>query len=198
MAAGTAVIGPAVELSAILSRSLDAVAVDRETQLPKVDGVVIVVGAEAESVLLTAQTAEQWDLAVNTAMWHILQALQRARASLLDDGGRIVVLTPTIGIAGAQGLVALTTAVEGIRAMVKSAARQWASESIVVNMAAAPLQLFAPGLATSAAHLTASAVSDDSQLLGSVIETVKFLLRRDIGYLVGETIVVDGGSVMLP
>jgi 3-oxoacyl-[acyl-carrier protein] reductase len=63
---------------------------------------------------------------------------------------------------------------------------------------AAPLQLFAPGSATSTAHLTASAVSEDSQLFGSVVETVKFLLRRDVGYLVGETIVVDGGSVMLP
>lgn len=199
MAAGTAVIGPAVELSATLAQSLDAVAVDtEETQLPRVDGVVIVVGADAEPVLLTAQTSEQWNLAVNTAMWRILHALQSARASLLDAGGRIVVLTPTIGIAGAQGLVAYTTAVEGVRAMVKSAARQWASESIVVNMVAAPLALFAPGLATFAAHLTASAVADDSPLFGSVVETVKFLLRRDVGYLVGETIVVDGGSVMLP
>jgi 3-oxoacyl-[acyl-carrier protein] reductase len=82
--------------------------------------------------------------------------------------------------------------------MVKSAARQWASENIVVNMVAAPLALFAPGLASSASHLTAPAVDDDSQLFNSVIETVRFLLRRDVGYVVGETIVVDGGSVMLP
>ena len=199
MVTGTAVIGPAVELSATLAHSLDAVFIDTaETQVPAVDGVVVVGGAEAESVPFTEQTPEEWDLAVNTAMWHSLQALQRAHASLLDAGGRIVVVTPTIGIAGAQGLVAYTTAVEGTRAMVKSAARQWASDSIVVNMVAAPLALFAPGLVSSAAHLTAPAVSDDSRLLDSVVETVKFLLRRDVAYLVGETVVVDGGSVMLP
>jgi 3-oxoacyl-[acyl-carrier protein] reductase len=169
-----------------------------ETQLPAVDGVVVVVGGDAEPVVFTAQTPEEWDLAVNTTMWHSLQALQRAHASLLDVGGRVVVVTPTIGIAGAQGLVDYTTAVEGIRAMVKSAARQWASESIVVNMVSAPLALFAPGLAAPAAHLTASAVGDDSRLFGSVVETVKFLLRPDVGYLVGETVVVDGGSMMLP
>ncbi len=199
VAAGTAVVGPAAGLSATLAETLGAVIVDTDdAQFPAVEGLIVVVGVDAESVLLTTQTSAAWDRTVNTGMWHILRALQRARAALLDAGGRIVVLTPTIGIPGAQGLVAYTTAVEGIRAMVKSAARQWASGGIVVNMVAAPLQLFAPGLAAAAAHLTAPAVEDGSQLFGSVVETVKFLLRRDMGYLAGETIVVDGGSVMLP
>jgi 3-oxoacyl-[acyl-carrier protein] reductase len=49
-----------------------------------------------------------------------------------------------------------------------------------------------------ASHLTAAAFPDDGTLLHSIVETTKFLLRRDIDQVVGATIVVDGGSVMLP
>ena len=67
---------------------------------------------------------------------------------------------------------------------------------MTVNLVAAPVSLFAPGL--DASHLTAAAFSDGSTLIHSVVETTKFLLRRDIDHLVGVTIVAHGGSVMLP
>ena len=82
--------------------------------------------------------------------------------------------------------------------MAKSAARQWASEGIQSILIAVPMHLFVPALRTSASHLTAAAVQDDETLIESVVETTKFLLRRDLKHLVGETIIVDGGSVMLP
>lgn len=110
--------------------------------------------------------------------------------------GRIVLVVPTIGMAGAAGSVGYTTAIEGIRAMAKSAARQWGSEGITVNMIAAPLSVFAAEVATS--HLSAAAVRDDATLTHSIVETAKFLLRDDLDHLTGETIVVDGGSAMLP
>jgi 3-oxoacyl-[acyl-carrier protein] reductase len=99
-------------------------------------------------------------------------------------------------MAGAAGLVDYTAAVEGIRAMAKSAARQWASEGITVNMIAAPLALFATD--GDASHLSAAAVQQDETLIHSVVETAKFLLRHDLDHLTGDTIIVDGGSVMLP
>lgn len=101
-------------------------------------------------------------------------------------------------MAGAARLVAYTTAVEGIRAMAKSAARQWKREDVSVNLVAAPLRLFTPEMDSFTAHLTAAVVHDDSTLLHTVVEAVKFLLRPDIDHLVGETIVADGGAVMLP
>jgi len=131
-------------------------------------------------------------------MWNALVALQAARLALTPPGGQIVVVLPTIGIAGSAGLVGYTTAVEGIRAMAKSAARQWLSEGIRVNMVGAPVRIFAPGLAGCDEHLTAAAVQDDSGLVHSVVATTKFLLRSDITHVVGETVIVDGGSVMLP
>lgn len=136
------------------------------------------------------------DAPVADTMWRALMALQRAHESMKATGGRIVVVLPTIGMAGAAGQVDYTTAVEGIRAMTKSAARQWGSAGIGVNMIAAPVHLFKPDADSS--HLTAAAVPDGPTLIHSVVEAAGFLLRADLTHLTGETIVVDGGSVMLP
>jgi 3-oxoacyl-[acyl-carrier protein] reductase len=132
--------------------------------------------------------------AVDT-MWQTLAALQTAHASM-TDGGRIVIVLPSIGIAGAAGLVDYTTALEGIRAMAKSAARQWATDGVGVNMLAVPVRLFRSEVDDS--HLTAAAVPADETLIHSIVETAGFLLRADVGHLTGETVIVDGGSVMAP
>ena len=97
-----------------------------------VDGAVIIAGAHPEEGHRGTLDVARWDR-VDATMWDTLTVLQRARQS----AKRIVLVTPTIGLAGAGELVAYTTAVEGIRAMAKSAARQWRSEGIVVNMVAA-------------------------------------------------------------
>jgi 3-oxoacyl-[acyl-carrier protein] reductase len=131
-------------------------------------------------------------------MWEALVTLQMAHAALENRGGRIVLVVPTVGIAGAAGLVSYTTAVEGIRAMAKSASRQWARDGVVVNFVAAPIRVFAEALSESDSHLTNAAVADDATLVHSLVETSKFLLRSDVQHLAGETIIVDGGSVMLP
>jgi 3-oxoacyl-[acyl-carrier protein] reductase len=143
-------------------------------------------GEEAEAMLTIDGADEE-------PMWEALLALQTAYRS---SAGRIVLILPTIGIAGAAAAVDYTTAIEGIRAMAKSAARQWASERIGVNIVAAPADLFTRDVDTS--HLSAAAVPDDGALIHSVVETARFLLRDDLPHVTGETVIVDGGSVMLP
>lgn len=134
--------------------------------------------------------------AADETMWHTLVALQAAHTSMVADGRRIVVILPTIGMSGAARLVDYTAAIEGIRSMAKSAARQWGSEGIAVNIIAAPVSLFRSDI--DASHLTSAAVPNDGMLIHSVVETAKFLLRGDIDHLTGQTVIVDGGSVMLP
>jgi 3-oxoacyl-[acyl-carrier protein] reductase len=82
--------------------------------------------------------------------------------------------------------------------MAKSAARQWASDNIAVNMVAAPLRLFAPTMGQLATHLSAPAIDDEATLVQTVVDTTTFLLRLDAALPVGATILADGGSVMLP
>jgi 3-oxoacyl-[acyl-carrier protein] reductase len=157
-------------------------------------GDVVVIECQAAE---TDIDAPDWLDRVDDAMWRVLVALQAAHSSMAGQGGRIALIVPMIGMAGAAGLTAYTTAIEGIRAMAKSAARQWRSDNVVVNMVAAPLRLFTPGL-DAEAHLTAAALQGDATLVRSVVESARFLLRPDLDHLVGETLIVDGGAVMLP
>lgn len=181
----TVVLGPGDPLTTALTDGLGAVAAELDAPLaPPIDAVVVVVGPGSTTV------------DAGETMWRALVALQHAHSALTQHAGRIVLVVPTIGIAGAAGEVGYTTAIEGIRAMAKSAARQWCSHGVTVNLVAAPVSLFAPGV--DASHLTAPAFCDDHTLIHSLVETTKFLLRRDLDHLVGATIVADGGSVMVP
>lgn len=193
--------GPADGIARGLADNLDAIIAEPVRDLPSdITGAVVVVGTDPppRPSDVVSLSGEDWDRIVDGMMWRTLTALQRARSTFTPGGGRIVVVLPTIGMAGAAQLVAYTTALEGIRSMAKSAARQWQPRGISVNLVAAPLRLFAPAMDAASAHLTAAVCHDDSTLLHSVAEAVTFLLRPDIGHVLGETIVVDGGSVMLP
>lgn len=201
MADKVVVIGVAGGVASALADGLGAVLGGHDTlSASDVHSVVIAVGAEPmpHRQEVTKVSSAQWDVRVGEMMWDALVTLQAAYSALKDRGGRIVLVVPTVGISGAVGLVPYTTAIEGIRAMAKSASRQWGRDGVVVNLIAAPVRLFAEGLSEADAHLTNSAVMNDSTLVYSIVETAKFLLRSDIEHLAGETIVADGGSVMLP
>jgi 3-oxoacyl-[acyl-carrier protein] reductase len=196
----TVLLGPSDGFCLALADRIGAPRHEIDSPLPEdTTGVVIVVGTDPVpmQMAVTEVSDDQWRQIVSGMVWRTLAALQRSRGAL-QAGGRIVVVVPTIGMAGAAGLVPYTTAVEGIRAMTKSAARQWHSAGIGVAIVAAPLRVFAPDLEALTTHLTAAAVTDDDTLVRSLSEAVTFLLRADVEYLAGATIVVDGGSVMLP
>lgn len=162
------------------------------------DGVVLVVGGEpASEQPFETMTPDRWHRDVELRIASVLAVLCDARVAM-PGGGRIVLVVPTLGITGAAGLVSYTTAVEGIRAMAKSAARQWAGAGIGVNTVAVPVGLIAPELASADAHLTAPALGRDTDLLTTITRAVRVLLGRELELLVGSTVVVDGGSVMLP
>lgn len=158
-----------------------------------VDDVVVIDG----NMDTRLAVSPDWQDTVNDVTWRVLVALQSAHATIPERGGRILVVVPTIGMSGAAGLSASTTALEGVRAMVKSAARQWGAEGIAVNMVAAPARLFTAAPEVDS-HLSAPAYGDHHTLVHSVVEASKFLQREDLPHLTGHTVVVDGGSVMLP
>ena len=196
------VLGSSAPFPQALAAVLGAPVVD-VTALPMpqdTTGVVIVVDADpgVGPTDVADISAQDWHRLAGAPMKRTLQALQGAWATMSGRGGRIVLVVPTIGMVGAPHLVPLTTSVEGIRAMAKSAARQWASAGIVLNMISAPLHLFARGVHGSASHLTPPAVPDDDFLTESVVATSLFLLETEACHLVGATLVVDGGAVMLP
>lgn len=195
------VIGRSDAISWAIAASLKSVVHDVDDSTPPKSGaVVIVIGVDPvlEPTHVSTLSVTDWRRFAEQPMRQALGALQRSYWSMQQKGGRIVLVLPSIGMAGGPYLVPCTTAFEGIRAMTKSAARQWASENVIINMIAAPLHLFAPRLSASATHVTAAAVQDDDKLIESIVETTRFLLKSEITGLVGETVIVDGGAVMLP
>lgn len=124
-----------------------------------------------------------------------LGQLLDARRRLRDGQGRIVVVAPTIGVAGASELVALTTVSEGVRAMAKSAARQWAGEGILVNTLLVPLEVLRPSLEPLTRHLAPPAgAAPDVAALAAMLA----LAMEAPPALIGATVTLDGGSVMAP
>jgi 3-oxoacyl-[acyl-carrier protein] reductase len=195
----TAVLGFSDVVSAAVASSFGTAVQDIDASLPLgLGGVVIVTGSGARPTPLTAIDGFEWHRLAEQPMWQTLRALQRSHMSMSGRDGRIVLIVPTIGMSGAADLVPYTTAIEGIRAMAKSAARQWAPDGIVLNMIAIPAAVFVRAVGAATSHMTAPAVTDDYGLIETIVETTKFLLSREITHLVGATIVADGGSVMSP
>ena len=159
------------------------------------DAVIVTVGLDAPAGPLVELTSDGWSDAVDRPLNELLAAMQAARLQLLGRGGAIVVIVPTIGVPGAKHLVPLTTVVEGARSMAKSAARQWATDGIAVNMLALPLPLLVPDLERHTTHIPLASGPVPSP--ADVAPMLEAFLRSTTA-ITGATVIADGGSVMVP
>jgi NAD(P)-dependent dehydrogenase (short-subunit alcohol dehydrogenase family) len=114
--------------------------------------------------------------------------------------GRIVNLCSLNGVNAHVGTADYNVAKEALRALTRSAAREWAPYGIVVNA-------ICPGAKTAAFRALAetnpeiAAMADASNPMGrlgdpeaDIAPVVAFLASDDAGYLTGNTLFVDGGS----
>ena len=180
----TVVLGSSDPVSAAMASSLDVPVVDIDSPIPPgSDGVVIVVGSNPSPELTNANaTAElDWSRLAEAPMQRTLRALQRAHGAMCVRGGRIVLVLPTIGMAGAarSGAVHHGTGGNSRDGEIRCATMGFGRHSGQHGRRAAAT-LRAHAWPASAAHLTAPAVDDDSGLIEAVVEATKFLLRQDI------------------
>jgi 3-oxoacyl-[acyl-carrier protein] reductase len=163
------------------------------------DCVVYVCGDEDAAVLgaLDDLDADEWDRRSERVLRDALTALQDAHRVLSASGGRIVVVAPTVGIPGAPALVPFVTAVEGVRAMAKSAARQWGANGITVNSVLVPVEMLAPATAGATSFLPPPALGS-APTIADVAAVVAAFADPERHGVTGATVVVDGGSVMAP
>jgi 3-oxoacyl-[acyl-carrier protein] reductase len=135
-----------------------------------------------------------WDAACEGVIRRALATCRLAVPQLRARRGAIVLVTPTIGLVGEPAYVAFATALEGMRALAKSAARQWGEDAITVNCVAPPLALFGAKVFPS----VEPPALGHSATVADLAATIAFLVS-DAGHAItGATIPVDGGVVMTP
>jgi 3-oxoacyl-[acyl-carrier protein] reductase len=149
---------------------------------------------------LAETAATEWDRRCEALLRAALYCCQAAGQELSARGGRLVLVTPTIALTGVAGLVPYATAVEGMRAMAKSAARQWGERGITVNCVAPPVELMAPARSAgpTGLALTERALGREPDARTDVAPVVALLAADPAHFVTGATIPVDGGVVMAP
>ena len=145
---------------------------------------------------LADTTAASWDERCEALLRSALACAQAAFGELQGRGGRLVFITPTVALTGAAGLVPYVTALEGIRALAKSAARQWGGHGITVNCVAPPVALAAAGVDDPAVEEPALGRGPDGR--ADVAPVVALLAAAEAHFVTGATVAVDGGVVMAP
>jgi 3-oxoacyl-[acyl-carrier protein] reductase len=130
-----------------------------------------------------------WAARCEVPLQRAMACLQAAHTHLCERGGAIVVLVPTFAMAGAPGLAAAATGIEGQHSMVKAAARQWGAARITVNAVAIA------GAAWSS-ELPPPALGEVPAVDGGLADTVAMLLGPFGRSVTGATIAADGGAWM--
>lgn len=197
--------GIATRQIALTSRDAVAAAIDGAVdELGAVDlAVLCLMPAAATALCSVAETSdEQWLAAPRMATRALLYCLQGTGRHVKASRGAVVMIGPSLALAGCRELVALSTALEAQRGMMKSVARQWGGSGATVNWIAcaphawSPLFDRAPLAAKSDA--VPVALGRIPSLQTDLIPVLNFFASPGGRSLTGTTVTLDGGEWMLP
>jgi NAD(P)-dependent dehydrogenase (short-subunit alcohol dehydrogenase family) len=141
---------------------------------------------------------ERWDAVWEQSMRDAIAVLQAGYRAMRDRGGAFVVVTPVVGMSGAPELGPYSAAVEGVRLLAKSAARQWGADGIRVNCLAPAPEHVPIGVGSSVLALSPPALGGPGDVEADLGPIVAWLLSDDAHFLTGVTLCADGGVWMAP
>lgn len=153
----------------------------------------------AKPTAAAAMSNEDWHRGAMQPMLDTLATL-RAAPALLGDRGAVIGLGPAFALNGTAGLVALATAAEGQRTLVKAVARQWLSGPIVCNWIAVATEMLLPALAT-VPNLGRYAIGTPVRRppgvagIAALVDAIAGAAGRAMA---GQTLIADGGDWMVP
>ncbi|OEV04543.1 SDR family NAD(P)-dependent oxidoreductase [Streptomyces oceani] len=150
------------------------------------------------------QTAEDWDLAMDTSLYatrnFMLAALPELRAS---GAGSVINFGSGAGLDGQPNQASYAATKEAIRGLSRVVANEWAQHDIRVNVVC-PMALTAgvaqwaearpEQYAQSAAKVPLGRFGDPDE---DVAPIVAFLASDDSRYMTGQTLMADGGAIKL-
>ena len=168
----------------------------------KVTGLVNNAHASRQKPLLDHK-AEDWSLSFDTGLYGTLNFVIAAHPELAKTGGSIVNFGSGAALDGQQNQASYAAAKEAIRGLSRVAANEWAGDGIRVNIIC-PLAL-TEGVAQwkdahrdqyreVAAKIPLARFGDPQK---DIVPVVAFLLAEDSRYMTGQTLMADGGTIML-
>lgn len=187
----------------------DATAVGEELRRLSVGGEVdrVVLAAIAPSAFrstpITALSEAEWDQAGEWTMRAAFVSLQQAHA-VLADGGRVILILPTVATTGVAGLVPLCSAIEAVRVMAKAVARRWGARSITVNTIEVDLAAFlvgdegGDGVDVPNVPVLGQPALPAGSVIDDVVGLLDMLASPAAGAITGALLVADRGTVMQP
>jgi 3-oxoacyl-[acyl-carrier protein] reductase len=166
----------------------------------KIDILVNNAGITRDNLLLRMSQPE-WDAVINVNLKGTFNCIKAVSRPLIKQrSGKIINISSIIGIIGNAGQANYSASKAGIIALTKTAAKELASRNINVNA-------IAPGFIQT--DMT-SKLSEEIKkkmleniplgklgLPNDVANTCLFLASPEADYITGQTIVVDGGMVMV-
>jgi NAD(P)-dependent dehydrogenase (short-subunit alcohol dehydrogenase family) len=155
---------------------------------------------------ITSLSEEQWDLAAEHSIRAAFVTLQQVHG-VIADGGRVVLVLPTVVTTGVADLVPLCTAVEAIRVMAKAVARRWGARSVTVNTIEVDLAAFilgddvdanAAGVDIPAVPVLGQPALPPGSAVDDVLGLIDMLATPAAAAITGALLVADRGTVMQP
>lgn len=141
-----------------------------------------------------------WVSACEGAMEGAWWLARHARAHLAPSRGSLVLVVPTIGMAGGAGYAMLAAVAEGLRVLAKGCGRQWGAAGVTVNTVALAPHAFLPADAADALEravsLSRPAMGGPGSLGDDVAPLLRLLAHDDAHFLTASTLVADGGLWM--
>jgi len=169
-------------------------------KLGKVDILINNAGITRDGLLLR-MSENDWDAVLKVNLKGSFNCIKAvSKVMIKQRSGKIVNIASIIGIIGNAGQANYSASKAGVIALSKTAARELASRNITVNAVA-------PGFIQT--DMTAKLPEDLKQKMMAQIPLAKlgqpedvanvclFLASADADYITGQTIVVDGGMVMV-
>jgi NAD(P)-dependent dehydrogenase (short-subunit alcohol dehydrogenase family) len=187
-----------VEVDIRDAASVDAMVARTVAELGQVDAIINNAQTFRANAPVAEVQAEDFDVFYRSGVLGTLRAMQAVYPHMQAAGwGRIVNFASSMGRVGGAGFAAYNASKEAIRAVTRTAAREWAADGIVVN-AIAPAA--APPRAVGSEHYDEfmrncpMGRNGDPELdIGPV---ALFLCSDACRFLTGQTFMVDGGTFL--
>jgi NAD(P)-dependent dehydrogenase (short-subunit alcohol dehydrogenase family) len=157
----------------------------------------------SRSAVLEDVTDEQWDDLVAVALRGAFHLATASASALRERRGSLVILTSTAAIEGSGPLPGYAAVKAAQRALVKSLAREWGPSGVRVNAVAPVAVTRAMADFFEREPEAAERLSERAALrrLGEpeadIGRAVAFLVGPDAAFVTGQTLVVNGGAMLL-